>query len=251
MLIPGIVSATFKELSIDDVLKITEDTDLKAIEWSENHHIKLGNLEQARTTYQKTKDLGLEIASYGSYFRLGKEMDFLPSLKNAVAMNAPFIRIWAGDKPSASVGSDEYKKIVEEAKLISRMAEDEAIVVSLEWHRNTLTDRNESALKFLEDVDSPFFRTFWQPSPEMDVVTRCKGLEMVSRYIENIHVYYWDESGRRPLKEGQEDWKSYMKLFDDRKHYALLEFVKDNSVEQFKEDSEIFLKWIKGVWNNG
>ncbi len=244
MLIPGIVSATFKNLSIDDVIAITRRNKLKAIEWSENHHIELGNTMQASAVKEKCLDVGVSIASYGSYYRLGKGMDFRKSLDNAIAIGSERIRIWAGDKPSSAVADDEYELLVKEAQQISAIAADNGIMVCLEWHKNTLTDRNQSGLKFLNDVDCSNFRTFWQPSPEMDVEERCEGIKMVSKFIENIHVYYWDNTGRRPLSEGESDWKRYMKLFGPDDHYALLEFVKDNTIVQFSSDASAFLSWL-------
>ena len=50
--------------------------------------------------------------------------------------------------------------------------------------------------------------------------------------------------------EGKEDWKKYMgRMTDDR--YLLLEFVKDNSIDQFKKDAETLLSWINGGKENG
>ncbi len=245
MLKIGIVSATFKNLPIDEVLSIAVRNNLKAIEWSENHHIELGNLKMAETVRKKTEDAGLVVASYGSYFRLGQDMDFIPSLENAKAIGTDKIRIWAGAKASEVVEEGEYEALVKEAKSVSSIAANEGIKVCLEWHKNTLTDRNESGLRFLEDVGSPYFRTFWQPSPEMDVPTRVSGIDMINPYLENIHVYYWDETGRRPLAEGKEEWEKYIEHFGTKDHYALLEFVKDNTVEQFESDAAAFSSWIK------
>ncbi|MDD7202461.1 MAG: TIM barrel protein [Sphaerochaetaceae bacterium] len=243
MLRAGIVSATFKTRPIDEVVSIARSAGLSGIEWSENHHLEKGNIAMARETRLRCLDAGLEIASYGSYYRLGQHMDFRPSVESAAALGAPYIRIWAGKKPSSQVGPDEWDHMVREAKDAARLAQDNGMVVALEWHRNTLTDRNESGLALLEAVASPAFKTFWQPSPEMTVAQRCLGLEMIGPYLANLHVYYWDERGRRPLSEGKEDWRQYIsKVQGD--HWALLEFVKGDTVEQFEVDARTLLGWI-------
>lgn len=241
---PGLVSATFKKHPIDEVIAIASSCGLEGIEWSENHHLEKGNVEQAAETRWKTLDAGLAIASYGSYYRLGRHMDFRPSVASAAALGAPYIRIWAGSKPSCSVGPDEWDNLVREAKDAAHLAEDNGMVVTLEWHKNTLTDENASGLRLLEAVDSPALRTFWQPTMALSVDERCEGLRMIGRYLTNVHVYYWDATGRRPLHEGKDDWKRYLSEITGE-HWALLEFVKGDTVEQFREDAATLLSWIR------
>lgn len=243
MLIPGIVSATFKTLSIQQVIFLTVANGLKAIEWSENHHIELNNSVQATIVGELTRDNNLEVASYGSYFKLGKSADIIPHLENAKAMEAPFMRIWAYDKPSFEVSCEEYKEIVAEAKEVSKIAKDYDIPLTLEWHKNTLTDTNESGLKLLREVDSPYFKTFWQPTQALSVEQRVEGLKLIKPYLTNLHVYYWTKDRREELKDGKDYWQQYLKAVDDKVHYALLEFVKNDSAEQFEKDA-IVLKHL-------
>lgn len=244
MLRAGLVSATFKKHPADEVIVLAGSAGLSGIEWSENHHLEKGNTAMAREIRLRSLDAGLAVASYGSYYRLGQHMDFRPSMESAVALGAPYIRIWAGTKPSSQVGADEFDHLVREAKDAAHLAQDNGMVVALEWHKNTLTDTNESGLRLLQAVDSPAFKTFWQPTQALSVPQRCQGLEMVGAYLANIHVYYWDASGRRPLSEGEPDWKQYFsKIKGD--HWALLEFVKGDTVGQFHEDARTLLGWVK------
>ena len=177
-------------------------------------------------------------------------MDFSTSLNAAEKMGAKNIRIWGGTKASKEIDGIEWKTLIDEAKKVSLMANEKNIRVSLEWHRNTVTDSNESALRFLHSVNEPNFGCFWQPTPNQSVEYRAEGIEKALSWITNIHVYYWDESGRRPLMEGKEDWKKYMGRMTGNR-YLLLEFVKDNSIDQFKKDAETLLSWINGGKENG
>lgn len=244
MLIPGLVSATFKDRCVDDVIDIALASSLRAIEWSENHHFDPTNLSFVASLGEKTRKSGLEIASYGSYFRLGKDMDFSVSLNACVAMGADVMRIWGGDKPSLSLTKEERDALCLEAKSVAEQAKEKGITCALEWHKNTVTDSNESGLDFVESVGKDNFALFWQPTPMQSVSYRAQGLRSIGKYLKNLHVYYWDESGRRPLSEGRSDWKEYFSAVEGD-HYALLEFVKDNSLEQFKEDAKTLLEWIK------
>ncbi len=247
MFVPGIVSATFKTESIDYVLDAALDASLSAVEWSENHHIKKGDLALAEETGRKTRDRGLEIAGYGSYYRLGEGMEIRESLDTASALGASEMRIWAGGKSSSSLSAAERDALLEELEGSVSVAESYGIVLNLEWHKNTLTDTNESGLDTLESLSSPWLRTLWQPTQALTFQERLKGLGMIKPYLSYFHVYYWDETGRRPLEEGISHWREYFSIPDkEKKYYALLEFVKGDSREQFLEDALVLRKLIKG-----
>lgn len=247
MIKAGIVSATFKSESVDYVLDAAEKATLSAVEWSENHHIRKGDLLSARETGRKTEDRGLEIAGYGSYYRLGQNMEIRESLDTAAALGARAMRIWAGGEPSSSLTEEKRNELLSELEASVRTASTYGIVLNLEWHKNTLTDTNESGLGVLETVSSPFLRTLWQPTQALGFEERKKGLEMIKDYLSYLHVYYWDENGRRPLEEGVEHWREYFSLLDDNKdYYALLEFVRNDSKEQFLEDASVLKKLIRG-----
>lgn len=245
MLVPGIVSFTFKSFSSEEILKITSSCGLKAIEWSENYHIECGNTGEAREVARRTRELGLEVAAYSSYYRLGKGMDIRPSLDNALAMEAPIVRVWAGSQPSGELSEQERSALTEELRRAVGFAREAGIPLGLEWHKNTLTDENASGLRLIKEIDSPYLRTFWQQTKALSIDERAEGLKAIMPYLENLHVYWWDESGRRPLREGREIWKTrYLPLMDNRKHYVLIENIMNDSVEQFREDAAELISWI-------
>lgn len=247
MLVPGIVSATFKTESVDYVIASAVENGLCAVEWSENHHIRKGDLAFARETAEKTASAGLETAGYGSYYRLGEKMEIRESLDTAAALGARSMRIWAGGRPSSSLTEEEREALIEELGGAVGTASGYGITLNLEWHKNTLTDTNESGLDVLERVRSPYLGTLWQPTQALSFAERKKGLEMIKDYLSYLHVYYWDESGRRPLSEGVNHWREYFSLLDEnKKYYALLEFVRNDSREQFDEDAAVLRKLTRG-----
>ena len=86
-------------------------------------------------------------------------------------------------------------------------------------------------------MDDPWVRTLWQPTQALSFDERAEGLEMILPYLSYFHVYYWDETGRRPFREGLEHWRRYFSLPDTGNVYpALLEFVMADTEEQFIED---------------
>ena len=245
MIRSGLVSATFKSLSVQKVLEIARKAGLQAIEWSENHHIPAGDEAFAAEVRRLTLDSGLEIAGYGSYFRLGQGMDIAVSLGTARTLGAQQMRIWAGSKASAVISAEERKALERELSDVCRIAGDMGMILNLEWHKNTLTDTNESGYSLLHEMGCPNLRTLWQPTMALDEKQREEGLKMILPYLSYIHVYHWNETGRRPLEEGREQWGRYFGILDENKdYYALLEFVKDDSEKQFYKDAEVLKEML-------
>ena len=236
-LIPGLVSATFKDRSVEEVIALAVKAGLKAIEWSEGHHVPVDNILEAGRIGALTAISGLKTAEYGSYYKLGMGMDIEPRLHAAQALGTNIVRIWAGEKASSAVSAAERKEMIDEARMIADKAAESGLTIVLEWHKNTVTDTNESGLNFLKEVSMSNFKTLWQPTQALSIPERIEGLEALQEYLVNLHVYYWDDSGRRPLSEGAEIWREYLDCVSGE-HYALLEFVKDNTVEQFLSDAK-------------
>ena len=96
--IPGLVSVTFKTKSADDIVELCRNAGLETIEWSEGWHIPEDDPVEAERIGILTRDSGLSVAEYGSYYKLGKGMDFRKRIVNARALGTDTIRIWAGDR---------------------------------------------------------------------------------------------------------------------------------------------------------
>lgn len=251
-LLSGMVSATFRERNSDEIILLCKENQLCAVEWSENVHVLPDDKEGARQLYKKTNDAGLEVAAYGSYYRLGSNKDiekvFSDSLISAYNLKAPTIRIWAGTKPSCEVDDFELESLAKEADKVSQMAAEYGIKIALEWHKNTLTDTNESAKRLLQLTDNNNLYCLWQPTVALSENSRCEGIKMLNDRLLNFHVYYWLEGKRRPLAEGESYWKKYFSCVKtDAPRYALLEFVMNNSEEQFVNDAKTLTKWINTI----
>lgn len=242
MIIPGLVSVTFREQTADWVIARCRMARLQAVEWSENIHVFPGDVKGAAELSEKTAGAGLKVAAYGSYYKLGEyqqpEAVFRESLAAAAALKAPVIRIWAGVKPSAEVDDKVFRRMAKEAALVAEIAQGRGIKVALEWHRNTLTDTNESGLRLLKEAEHRNLYTLWQPTPELNQKERAEGIELLGDRILNLHIYYWKEREKRPLGEGLAKWEEYLAHLDDNSdRYGLMEFVMDGSEAQFFEDA--------------
>lgn len=238
--IPGVVSATFKTLPAAEVIRLAAENHLEAVEWSENAHVMPDDPEGAAALKQATEAAGLTVAAYGSYYRLGEYEDpaavFAASLVSAAALGAPTIRVWAGVKASADADDAYRAKLAGEAALIAGMAAEKHIRVAFEWHKNTLTDTNASAMQLLSDADHPNLYCLWQPTVALTPAQRVEGVKLLGDRLVNYHVYSWPDGKRGPLNAAE--WAYYLDAAEcGGSHYALLEFVRDNTPEQFADDA--------------
>ena len=67
----GLVSVTFRQLAVEEVVEVAAQAGLAAIEWGGDVHVPLGDLPAARKARALCEDHGLAVAAYGSYLRAG------------------------------------------------------------------------------------------------------------------------------------------------------------------------------------
>lgn len=253
MILPGLVSVTFRNHSVEEIIEMANEAGLQGIEWGGDIHVPQGNVKRALEVGNLTRQAGLKVAAYGSYYRVGCQSAgielFENILETAVSLGAPTIRVWAGNKDSENADSDWRALVVEESRTIADMAFKKGITICFEYHSNTLTDTAASAMELLQRCDHDNIRTLWQPSISIDHVERQKSLEIVSPWLSNLHVYHWQDGEKYPLQSGEKEWLNYLKtaslISGDR--YALLEFVMDNSVKQFKDDARTLRKILASI----
>ncbi|MDQ3812626.1 MAG: sugar phosphate isomerase/epimerase [Armatimonadota bacterium] len=259
MISPGLVSITFRQLSPAEIVRLVVQAGLQGIEWGGDVHVPHGDLARAREVRGLTADVGLVTAAYGSYYRLGhSETDGLPFervLETAVALEAPTVRVWAGTRGAAEADADYRKLIIDESRRIADIAAAAGITVSYEYHGGTLTDTPASALDLLEQAAHPNLKTLWQPLnwQPTDEATRAnvQSLRQVLPWLTNVHVYHWvtDEAGqreRRSLAAGEASWREYLRTISatGRDHWALIEFVRHDTPEEFLEDAQALREWL-------
>jgi 3-dehydroshikimate dehydratase len=251
MILPGLVSVTFRKLGVREIVELCGRAGLIGLEWGGDVHVPPGELVVAREVGKVTREAGLQVVAYGSYYRLGGEeaaqSTFAEVLETAVALGAPTIRVWAGQAGSAAVEEDVWKRIVEDWHRTAALAGAEDLTVSLEYHANTLADDRQAVARLMENAP-PAGRFLWQPSNHYPPADRLPALLEVLPLLQHVHCYFWREKGeRRPLAEGWTEWKPYLAELpiESRVIPLLLEFVKDNRPEQLLEDAAVLRDWIQ------
>lgn len=248
MWISGLVSVSFRGESPETIIQAAKAAGLRAIEWGGDVHVPPDDVENAARVGRLTREAGLAVAAYGSYFRLGTNGDFAAVLAAAKALGAPTVRIWAGTADSDQVSPAERAALVSEARAVAKQAARENITVTLECHGGTLTDNWHSALEFVRTVDHPHFKMYWQPNQFRDHAYNCEAAEQLAADTVNLHVFHWDDKGCYPLAQGADDWRNYLAVFrrcwGGEDHALLLEFMHDGCLESLPETAATLNRWI-------
>jgi len=251
-ILSGLTSITFRDLDSKEIIDLAVKAGLNGIEWGGDIHVPHGNTKIASETRKMTVDAGLDVIAYGSYFFLGdssrKKLNFKKVLDSAVALHAPVIRVWAGKIASASTDENYRNKIIEETKSIAKLAAEANIDIAFESHLNSLTDTGESSVDILKKIDMENVKSYWQPIPSLSDEENLRKLNLIFPWIKNVHVFHWknDNSTRLALSAGKEKWEKYFDDFSAIKNdaYAIIEFVKNDSPEEFLADAETLKQLI-------
>ena len=250
MFLPGLVSITFRQLSVEEIIALVTQAGLTAVEWGGDIHAPHGDEAQAQAVARMGADAGLEVATYGCYYRVGhpETGPFEAVLASAAALGAPLIRVWPGQQGSDSADEAYFQTVVADSRRIGDLAQAERIGIVYEFHGNTLTDTNAAAARLLRTVDHANVRSLWQPPRYAALADNLAGLDMLRPWLEHLHVFHWHlQTGERcPLAEGEDLWREYLARAEDpeRTRYALLEFVQDDAPEAFLRDAATLLQWL-------
>ena len=212
MPILGLVSVTYRKLSPADVITRAAEGGLSCIEGGSDIHVPQTDPVYARRVGDMTREAGLTVSSYGSYYRLGAGQDFAPYLEAARALQTPVIRIWAGTR-----GSEQ-------------------------------TDDATRAAWTAEAVDQENCRLYWQPEFAKPRELLLSDLDKVAPWVDLCHVFYWNpDHSRRPLADGIEVWRrflSHLPGWQDKP--LLLEFVPGDDPDLLGREAQALRTMIAG-----
>jgi len=242
----GMVSVTFRNYKLDEVITAVVRAGLEGIEWGGDIHIPHGDVKKAVYVSEACFAAGLEIFSYGSYYRAGQGQDFTPILETAVSLGAPNIRIWAGVKGSADSKS-EYADIITDIQVCADRAAACGLTIAFEYHSGTLTDDPDSAVELIMKANRNNIFLYWQPDQFKSQEYNICALRKVLPYLLNVHVFTWNNNNKYPLSEGYNMWMKYIDIIknDDKPHGLFLEFSPDNTESAFLKDAETLKVWTK------
>ncbi len=251
----GLVSISFRKLTPNEIIQLVSKAGQQGIEWGGDVHVPHGDLATATQVARATRDAGLEVACYGSYYRLASDKPENPEvqavLDTAIALGAPTVRVWAGTKGSASADETDWSRVVDKALEAAELFHKHGIKLVYEYHGNTLTDTIASSQRLLKETEHPAIASLWQP-PIRTTHQQClDSLEGVMGHLANVHVFHWsfDAAGkvyRQALECGEPLWLDYLKRIAQLREsrYCLMEFVANDDPEQFLKDARTLQSWV-------
>lgn len=255
MIKSGFVSITLRKLNALDVLDVVAEAGLFGIEWGGDVHVPHGDLRIAEKVGKATRDRGLAVAAYGSYYRcVAEDGEANPAmsavLDSAEALGAPSIRIWAGTKEWNAYNPSDRNMVLVRMEKFTEKAAERGIQVGLEYHNGTLTQTEDGVRQVLEAIPHPNLFSLWQPVHTVSHEDNLRRLKAVLPRLSNIHVFQWGRDGfndRRPLEEGTDEWKAYLALAaaDGKDRWAMLEFVKDDNPENVAGEAKTLNQWLR------
>jgi sugar phosphate isomerase/epimerase len=257
---------TFRQLEPATIVDVCVGAGLDGIEWGGDVHAPPGDPTHAGRLRQHCFDNGIEIASYGSYAcalteagdrtptSLGPH-DFDAALETALALGAPSIRVWPGSRPSAATDDRGRDRVITQLRTWAEQASEVGVSVSVEHHRDTLTDTAESAGRLQREVDHPNLYAYWQAADYFDDagpdhLAELTALRQLLPDLSHLHVFWYRNwFDRWPLADGAVLWPAALALTTEtgrwpHDRYALLEFVRDDNPASLREDADALRTWL-------
>lgn len=248
MIRPGLCSVTFRQLAPEKVVELSADAGLEVIEWGGDVHVPPGEPDRAAEVARVTTDAGLAVCSYGSYFRSGADESLTPILDSAAALGADRVRIWAGRVDSADATPEQYAQIAARLRDATAEASERGIALALEFHRGTVADTPQAALRLIADV--PGLTTYWQPTVDAPDAVALAEYDALAAHVSAVHVFSWWPFDRRlRLDERKSLWRPLFVAAAANPappRDALIEFVPDDDPELLAPEAATLRRWIDG-----
>lgn len=253
---PGLCSVTFRDLAPEDVVSLAIVNGVREIEWGGDVHVPSGDLDRATHVARLCDGAGLACPSFGSYVRAGTDGArdaFREALDTARALGAGNVRVWAGKVSGAQADAETWTRVGNDLAAMADDAQRDGVTVSVEYHRDTLTEEALDAARLLAACDRPNLFSYWQPVPGRGMPAWLAELEQLKPWLGYVHVFHWLPSRprdtRRPLSEGANDWAALLRAWRPATSWphgrtAFLEFVMDDDPGTFGEDMKVLRRLV-------
>ena len=189
----GFTTTSFRQIKdLEKIVRIAESCGADVLEWGGDKHVKTtADAKRAKTLCGAA---GIEISSYGSYYRVGSgdREAWRAVCEIAAEMGCGGVRVWLGTKDSQLTDDDTYRRLTEDAVLCCDAAAPLGLKVCCECHDNTFNNNTDAFLRIQKDVGKDNFRTYFQ-SRYRKKAYDVDRIERTLPYIESAHVSYSEQ----------------------------------------------------------
>ncbi len=230
----GMTSMTLKAWMPNEIIHFAKAHALYGIEWGNcAGHVPAGDVKRAQQIGQETREHGLAVLAYATYYEVGDPMEaFLEDLACANALQAPAMRIWTPRRSPWEVADAEFENICSQARLLAETAEKAHVKLLFEYHFDTLTETGDSAVCLMQHIGHANTGLYWQPDGGLSTQQNLLALQQVLPYVtKNIHMINYQKGGEfEELGPIRDAILSYLKELKqaNRDFNVIIEFAKDN-----------------------
>ena len=243
----GLVSVSFRQHSPKEILEATKRAGLSCIEWGSDVHAPCHDVERLVEIAALQEEYGICCSSYGTYFKFGKHsVDELEAyIKAAKLLGTNVLRLWCGRTSGAEMTDAERQTLLGDCRRAAALAETYGVMLCMECHQKTFTERAEDAIWLMGSVASPHFRMYWQPFCEETPAENLTRAKMLAPRTEHLHVFNWKGDAMLPLGDAVEEWRSYLASFSTPRT-LLLEFMPDGRIESLPAEAAALMRITGG-----
>ena len=236
---PGLVSVSFRGHSPEEILRAASEAGLCFIEWGSDVHAPCRDVANLEHIARLQAEYGMSCSSYGTYFWLGRNaLDELPDyIRAAKILGTNILRVWGGGKCAENMTESERNAFIDECRRAAEIAAAHGVILCTECHRGTFTERPEDTLALMQAVNSPHFRTYWQPFQWLDEQGSLAVARTIAPYVEHVHVFNWQGAQKLPLADAADAWRTYLSVLPAPRT-LLLEFMPDDRIETLKAEAK-------------
>lgn len=250
LLMPGLVSNTFRHLPPADIVALVREAGVYAVEWSSDTHVPPGDVQNALAVAAQTHKARIRLIAYGSSYHAGvtnEHATFERTLQTAAALGAPLIRVYAGSCNAEEVDTRTWKHVVNDLNRICALARKSGIGIATAFQEGTLCNTADSAIRVLTQAESPNLHCFWQPLGDATPEERAAEVGQILPHLAHVHVYHRPQGNPAPLADGEDEWKSVLIALADagRPVALLMAHAAGDDPQQFLKDAATLRGWIK------
>ncbi len=243
MILPGLSSDTFRNLAPKRIVELVQAAGLGGIEWQDESHCPVGNLDAAARARNVTEEAGLAVISYAVDVPITSDgrNDLAVIVRTAAELGAGAIRVRAGDRPLEEADEEERDGVAARVSECVDRAEALGLMVAVGLNTYSHAATGSQAFELLQRAGTSTAQVFWHPSEQTEVETDAGDLELVSELVLGLHASGVSRTiGTSMLSEATDRWARYLAILSnhDDDFWVCLRGVEDASVDAFYRDAQ-------------